>query len=166
MQNKAFASMQRYERLTPEDDQSDMALATPQRGVAITVLIADDHPVIRDGLTMILNSQRDIMVVADTADGEEAYSLCQLLLPSIVILGLRLPKKDGIQILRELRSRKTSKPKVVIMTSYDTQEDIRSAVRAGAKAFLTDFVWAGCRATVEVELYRWRASDYRKTFRT
>jgi DNA-binding NarL/FixJ family response regulator len=137
MQNKAFASMQSYERLTPEDDQSDIALATPQRGVPITVLIADDHPVIRDGLTLILNSQRDIMVVADAADGEEAYSLCQLLLPSIVILDLRLPKKDGIQILRELRSRKTSKPKVVIMTSYDTQEDIRSAVRAGAKAFLT-----------------------------
>jgi two-component system, NarL family, response regulator len=77
------------------------------------------------------------MVVADAADGEEAYSLCQLLLPSIVILDLRLPKKDGMQILRKLRSRKTSKPKVVIMTSCDTQEDIRSAVRAGAEAFLT-----------------------------
>jgi two-component system, NarL family, response regulator len=137
MQNKAHAPMQRYERLTPEDDQSDIALATPQRGVPITVLIADAHPVVRDGLTMILNSQRDIMVVADAADGEEACSLCQLLLPGIVILDLRLPKKDGMQILRELRSRKTSKPKVVIMTSCDTQEDIRSAVRAGAKAFLT-----------------------------
>jgi two-component system NarL family response regulator len=137
MQNKADASMRRYERLTLEDDQSDIALTAPRRGAPITVLIADDHPVIRDGLTAILNSQRDIMVVASAADGEEAYRLCQLLLPSIVILDLRLPKRDGIQILRELRSRKTSKPKVVIMTSYDTQEDIRRAVHAGAKAFLT-----------------------------
>jgi two-component system, NarL family, response regulator len=137
MQNKAYASVRHCERLTLEGDQSDIASSTPRPGVPVTVLIADDHPVVRDGITTILSSQPDIMVVADAADGEEAYWLCQLLLPDIVILDLRLPKKDGIQILRELMLWKTSKPKVLIMTSYDTQEDIRRAVHAGAKAFLT-----------------------------
>jgi two-component system NarL family response regulator len=102
----------------------------------ITVVVADDHPVILEGLTKILKSQRDIRVVASVADGEEVTKLYYQFLPDVLILDLRLPKKDGLQVLNELIARGTCRPRVIIMTTFDCEEAIFETVRAGAKGYL------------------------------
>ena len=95
------------EKEMPNADSSDFAArlsppkSLPTRRSSdesqVTVVVADDHPVIVQGLTNILNSQRDIRVVASAADGEEARKLYYQFLPDVLILDLRLPKKDGLQ---------------------------------------------------------------------
>jgi two-component system NarL family response regulator len=102
----------------------------------ITVVVADDHPVVREGLTTILNAQKDIRVVADAADGDEACKLYHQFLPNVLILDLRLPKKDGLQVLKELMGRGQSKPRAIIITTFDCEQAILQCVQAGAKAFL------------------------------
>ena len=102
----------------------------------VTVVVADDHPVIAEGLTKILNSQKDIRVVASAADGEEVKKLYYQFLPDVLILDLHLPKKDGLQVLKELMSRGPCKPRVIIITSFDCEQAIFQTVRAGAKAYL------------------------------
>ena len=102
----------------------------------VTVVVADDHPVIVEGLTKILNSQKDIRVVANAADGEEATTLYYRFLPDVLILDLRLPKKDGLQVLNELMARGNYKPRVIIVSSFDCEQAIFQTVRAGAKAYL------------------------------
>ena len=103
----------------------------------ITVVVADDHPVVREGLTTILNAQKDIKVVASATDGEEVSKLYYQFLPDVLILDFRLPKKDGLQVLNELMARGNSKPRVIIITTFDCEQAIFQTVRAGAKAFLT-----------------------------
>jgi PleD family two-component response regulator len=73
-----------------------------ERATPITVVIVDDHPVFRQGISEILNSQNDIKVVAEAANGEEACKLYSELRPDVLMLDLRLPKKDGLQVLLEL----------------------------------------------------------------
>ena len=102
----------------------------------IGIVLADDHPVIRQGLARILKSQKDIEIVAEASDGEEACQLYDRLSPDVIILDLRMPKKDGLQVLLELMSRPVSKARIIVMTSYDSEQDIRRALSAGAKAFL------------------------------
>lgn len=103
----------------------------------ITVVIADDHPAIVEGVTKILNSQKDIRVVASANDGEKVIHLYDQFVPDVVILDLRLPKKDGLEVLKELMARRSSNPRVIIMTSFECEHAIIQTVRAGAKAFLT-----------------------------
>lgn len=107
-----------------------------ERATPITVVVVDDHPVSRQGLAEILNSQNDIKVVAEAANGEEACKLYSELRPDVLMLDLRLPKKDGLQVLRELMSQYTPKPRVIIITSYNCEQDICQAASAGAKGFL------------------------------
>ena len=102
----------------------------------ITVLIADDHPVFRQGLATILNSQPDIKVVAEAANGEEVYELYNQLHPDVLLLDLQMPKKSGLQVIADLVSRRSLNPGIVVITSFDDEEDIRQALSVGAKAFL------------------------------
>ena len=102
----------------------------------ITVLIADDHPVFRQGLATILNSQPDIKVVAEAANGEEVYELYNQIHPDVLLLDLQMPKKSGLQVIVELVSRRSLNSGIVVITSFDDEEDIRQALSAGAKAFL------------------------------
>jgi two-component system, NarL family, response regulator len=101
----------------------------------IRILISDDHPVIREGLATILALQNDLKVVGQARDGEEACLLYDQLSPDILILDLRMPKKDGLEVIRDLMTR-IPKPRIIVMTSYESEQDIRQALRAGAKAFL------------------------------
>jgi two-component system, NarL family, response regulator len=102
----------------------------------IRVLLADDHSVVRQGLATILKSQKDIKIVAEAANGDEACELYDQLSPDVLLLDLRMPKKDGLQVVAELVARRVSKPRIIVMTVYETEEDIRQALKAGAKAFL------------------------------
>jgi two-component system, NarL family, response regulator len=102
----------------------------------IRVIIADDHPVVREGLAAILGSQGDIKIVAEAADGEEACELYDRLSPDVLMLDLRMPKKDGLQVLTELMSRRTPEPRIIVMTAYESEEDLHRATFAGAKGYL------------------------------
>ena len=102
----------------------------------VTVVVADDHPVILAGLIKILNSQKDIRVVASAADGEEVRKLYYQFLPHVLILDLHLPKKDGLQRVADPTARGNSKPRVIIISTFDCEQAIFQTVRAGAKAYL------------------------------
>lgn len=102
----------------------------------IQVLIADDHPVVREGLAAILRSEPDIQVVAEATDGVHACALYDQHLPDLVILDLRMPRKDGLQVVNELISSRRPKPRIIVMTTYETEEDVRRALQAGAKGYL------------------------------
>jgi two-component system NarL family response regulator len=109
---------------------------TPPATKVISVLIADDHPVVREGLAAIFKSQKDIKVVAEATNGEEALELCDQHAPDILLLDLRMPKKDGLQVINEVTARRLAKPRIIVMTTYESEEDIRRALKAGAKGYL------------------------------
>ena len=102
----------------------------------IRVVIADDHPVARQGLSAMLASMDDVKVVAEAADGEEACELYYQYSPDVMIVDLRMPKKDGLQVVDELMSGRSPKPRIIVITTYEDEEDIRRAVKAGAKGYL------------------------------
>jgi CheY-like chemotaxis protein len=103
----------------------------------IRVIIADDHPVVLAGLAAMLRSQKDIKVVAEATDGVEVCELYDQLSPDLLMLDLRMPKKDGLQVVTELMSRSgVPKPRIIVMTTYESEEDVRRALRAGAKGYL------------------------------
>jgi two-component system, NarL family, response regulator len=109
--------------------------ATPPAN-GITLLIADDHPVVREGLVAIFRTQKDIHVVGEASDGEETCELCGRLFPDVLLLDLRMPKKNGLQVIEELTARKAPKPRILVMTTYESGEDIRRVLKAGAKGYL------------------------------
>ena len=102
----------------------------------IRILIADDHPVVREGLAAVLQSQPDMTVVAEAADGEQTLELYDEFSPDVLILDLRMPEPDGLQVLAELMSRGGPKPRILIMTAYASEADVRRALTTGAKGLL------------------------------
>lgn len=101
----------------------------------IRVLIADDHEVVRDGLRILLEIQPDMEVVAEAADGEAAVELCRTHLPDVVLMDLRMPRMDGLSAIRAAQ-RCCPQVAVVILTTYDDDNLILEALRAGARGFL------------------------------
>ena len=101
----------------------------------IRILIADDHPVVREGIGTILALQKDLKVVGQARDGEEACLLYDELSPDILLLDLRMPKKDGQEVVNELMSRKP-RPRIIVLTNSPKTEDLRRALTAGAKGYL------------------------------
>jgi DNA-binding NarL/FixJ family response regulator len=102
----------------------------------IKVMIVDDHPLVREGLAAILQSQKDIKIVAEAKDGEEACVLYDEVSPDVIVLDLRMPNKDGLDVITELMSRRAPKPRIIVMTTYESEEDIRRALSAGVKGYL------------------------------
>jgi len=101
----------------------------------IQILIVDDHPIVRDGLVAILNTQPDFEVLGEAASGEEALTLFQRQTPDVILLDLEMPGMDGVQVIRQLREIQPD-VKVVVFTAFDTDERILSALQAGAKGYL------------------------------
>jgi DNA-binding NarL/FixJ family response regulator len=101
----------------------------------ITVLIADDHPVVRQGLQVLLSVQDDIEVAGEAADGAEAIRRCAELEPDILLLDLKLPILDGVAVLRELRDR-DSPIRSLVLTSAADYALVSLAMQAGAAGFL------------------------------
>ncbi len=100
----------------------------------INVLIVDDHPVFRQGLRDVLDSDQQIRVVGEAATGEEAIELVDELAPDVVLMDVNLPDLNGLQVTRRLK-RARSALKVVVVTGYDDVEQAFHAVRAGAHAY-------------------------------
>jgi len=101
----------------------------------IRVLVADDHPVVRQGIMANVNPQPDIAVVAEASDGVEAIGLIKEQLPDVVLLDLRMPRMDGLEVVAEVNTSKLPS-KVIIMTTFESEEDVHRAMKAGARGYL------------------------------
>ncbi|WP_444964032.1 response regulator [Nocardiopsis sp. M1B1] len=99
------------------------------------VLIVDDDALVRGGLTMMLDGVHGIRVVGEARDGDEVLAAADVHRPDVVLMDLRMPRVDGITATRRLRAR-TPPPEVVVLTPFDTDENILYALRAGASGFL------------------------------
>ncbi|MFC4068684.1 response regulator [Actinoplanes subglobosus] len=105
--------------------------------MTIRVLIADDQGIVRAGLSTILNGRPGIEVVGQAADGRTAVALAHRLRPDVCLFDIRMPILDGIEATRLLAGPETSDPiAVVVITTFDTDEHIYGALRAGARGFL------------------------------
>jgi two-component system, NarL family, response regulator len=104
-------------------------------GNLIRLLIVDDHPVVCTGLTSMLSAQPGMEVLGAASSGEEALGLIQRLQPNIILLDLRMPGMDGIGVLHALKQFDTP-PRVLVLTSFEKEEDIYRAIRAGAHGYL------------------------------
>ncbi|MCJ0868388.1 response regulator transcription factor [Streptomyces sp. AP-93] len=102
--------------------------------MTIRVIIADDQEMVRTGFRMILESQPDIEVVADVVDGEAALAAVAEHRPDVLLLDIRMPKLDGLEVTRRLSGRET--PRIVIVTTFDLDEYVHAALRGGASGFL------------------------------
>ena len=101
----------------------------------IRILVADDHPIVREGLVHALNRQSDMCVIAEASDGQEVCHLYDKLAPDVLLLDLRMPKKDGLEVINDLMAR-FPRPRIVVMTVCHVTEDIRRALTAGARGYL------------------------------
>jgi len=101
----------------------------------IRILIADDHLVVREGLVAIINGQPDMRVVAEAKDGREAITLWKRHQPEVTLVDLRMPQLDGVGVIQQICAQDAS-ARVIVLTTYDSGEDIYRGMRAGAKAYL------------------------------
>jgi DNA-binding NarL/FixJ family response regulator len=104
-------------------------------GQVIRVLVVDDQALVRGGFRMILDSQPDIEVVEEAADGAAALELCRRLRPDVVLMDVRMPGMDGLEATRQLLATGQG-PRVLMLTTFDLDEYVYDALRAGASGFL------------------------------
>lgn len=110
----------------------------------IRILLADDHPIVREGLRAVLETQPDFEVVAECANGEETLGQVKLLLPDILLLDLEMPLLDGVEVIRRLHQQATAQgqvakgsiPRIIVFTAFDNDERIIYAIQAGADGYL------------------------------
>lgn len=103
--------------------------------MGIKLLIADDHPVVRDGLRGIFSAEADFEVVGEAANGDEAVTLAEALDPDVVLMDLRMPTVDGVTAIRRMAEKKL-RARVLVLTTYDTDSDVLPAIEAGATGYL------------------------------
>ena len=105
--------------------------------MTIRVLLADDQAMVRSGLRMILEDQPDLTVVAEASDGAEAVALARKLRPDVSLVDVRMPRLDGLEVTRALAGPGVADPlRVVVVTTFDTDEYVYGALRSGAVGFL------------------------------
>jgi DNA-binding NarL/FixJ family response regulator/class 3 adenylate cyclase len=116
----------------PEDEPAPISATA----AAYSVVIADDQALVRAGFRMILDAEEDIDVVGEAASGEEAIAEVRRLRPDIVLMDVRMPELDGIEATRRLLGEDGATTKVVMLTTFDMDEYVYEALRAGASGFL------------------------------
>jgi DNA-binding NarL/FixJ family response regulator len=103
--------------------------------VKIRILVADDHPMLREGLVAVLSTQPDFDVIGEASDGSEVVWLAERLHPDVILLDLEMPNADGVAALERLRNA-DARARTIVFTAYDTDERILGALRAGARGYL------------------------------
>jgi DNA-binding NarL/FixJ family response regulator len=101
----------------------------------IKIMVVDDHPLMRVGITAIINARTDMSVVAQAGTGEEAVALFQRHKPEITLMDLRLPGMSGVEAIAAIRS-KSAHARFIVVTTYDGDEDIHRALEAGAQGYI------------------------------
>jgi DNA-binding NarL/FixJ family response regulator len=104
--------------------------------LSIRVLLADDQPLMRTGLKMILRAEPDIEVVGEAGNGKEAVDITRRLAPDVVLMDIRMPEVDGLEATRQLLSGPPLPTRIVILTTFENDEYVFDAIRAGASGFL------------------------------
>jgi DNA-binding NarL/FixJ family response regulator len=100
-----------------------------------TVLVVDDHALLRTGVANIINQEADLRVVAEAGNGVEAISAFEQHHPDVTLLDLRMPIMEGVEAVRQIRER-DPRARVIVLTTYDTDDEIARALKAGAKAYV------------------------------
>lgn len=119
-------------RATPAANGS---AASPGARPPVRILLADDHEVVRDGLVAIVNQEPDMVVVADVGNGRAAVDQWRIHRPDVTLMDVRMPVLDGVAAIAEIRAIDPD-ARIVILTTFDADEDLYRAIRAGAKAYL------------------------------
>lgn len=101
----------------------------------IRILVADDYLVVRKGLVTVINSQPDMVVVAEAMNGRQAVEMFQQHAPDIVLIDLRMPLMSGLEAVKAIRQQ-SADARLIVLTMYDGDEDIYRAFQAGARAYL------------------------------
>ena len=120
---------------TLDDGEAPLSVPEPP-AAAYSVLIADDQALVRAGFRMILDAEPDMDVVGEASSGAEAITEVERLRPDIVLMDVRMPEMDGIEAARQLLARDGVTTKVVMLTTFDMDEYVYEAMRAGASGFL------------------------------
>ena len=107
---------------------------------AVRIIVADDHHVVRTGFAALLDTQPDFTVVGTACDGAEAVRICREVSPDVVLMDVRMPVMDGIEATRQLAG--PSGPRILILTTFDLDQYVYDALRAGASGFLLKDVTA------------------------
>lgn len=101
----------------------------------ISAIIADDHPVVREGLRALVNSQKDMRVISEAANGKQAVQQFFLHRPDVLLLDLRMPEMSAIEAIHAILE-EAPEAKIIVLSTYNGDEDIYQAMKAGAKAYL------------------------------
>jgi two-component system NarL family response regulator len=105
------------------------------RSGKIRIIVADDHPIVREGIVANLRQERDMKVVAEASDGVQALAVTRKLKPDIALIDLRMPGHDGIEVLTQLTASKLP-TKAIVITTFENREDIQRSMKAGARGYL------------------------------
>jgi two-component system NarL family response regulator len=115
---------------------SDAAVAIPAAAASrATVLLVDDHALLRTGVANIINHEADLQVVAEASNGVEAIAAFEQFHPDVTVIDLRMPVMEGVEAIRQIRAR-DPRARVIVLTTYDTDDEISRALKAGAKAYV------------------------------
>ncbi len=124
--------------------------------MTVRIVLADDHPIVREGLRTVLETQADFEVVAEAVNGEEAVQLVATLHPDILLLDLEMPRMDGVEAIRHVCATRTNTmlPRIIVFTAFDNDERIIHALQAGANGYLLkgeprDTIFNAIRVTLD-----------------
>ena len=115
--------------------EKQLLLPSPATAKPCRVLVADDHPLVREGVVALINRQPDMQVIAEATNGREALQLFLEHHPDVTLLDLRMPDMDGIEAVAAICAN-SADARTVILTTYQGEEDIYRALRAGARGYL------------------------------
>src|SRR5215467_14207238 len=98
-------------------------------------MLVDDHALLRTGVANIINQEPDLLVIAEAGDGVEAIDAYEQHRPDVTLLDLRMPRMEGVEVVRRIRER-DPQALFIVLTTYDTDDEIQRALKAGAKAYV------------------------------